>query len=125
MANRTFNDNQALEKEIKFLYAKVSIGATGAPTLVQPGSLGIASVTRVSAGLYRFTLVDAYPKLMQVDPMLLSATAENLTFQTKLETVSTTKLVEIFTLTAGVATDPASGDVLLVRFDLKNTTVPY
>lgn len=125
MANRTFNDTQALEKEVKSLFAKVSIGASGAPTLIQPGSLGIASVSRVSAGLYRFTLVDAFPSLLAVIPLHLSATAEDLNFQVKLETVSTTKLIEVFTLTGATATDPASGDVLMFEFKFKNTTVPY
>lgn len=125
MANRTFNEAQALEKEIKTLFARVSIAGSGAPTLVNPGSLGIASVSRVSAGLYRFTLVDAYPKLMSVKPIVLSATAEDIQFQVKLETVATTKLIEVFCLTGATATDPASGDVLLLEFSLKNTTVPY
>jgi hypothetical protein len=125
MANRTFQNTQALEKEVKTLFAKVSIGATGAPTLVQPGSLGIASVVRVSAGLYRFTLVDAFPKLLAVKPMLLSAAAEDLTFQVKLETVATTKLIEVMAKTGATATDPANGDVLMFEFVFKNTTVPY
>lgn len=125
MANRTFHTSQALEKEVKSLFAKVTIGALGAPTLVNPGSLGIASVSRVSAGLYRFTLTDAFMKLLAVKPMLLSATAEDLTFQVKLETVATTKLIEVFTLTGGVATDPASGDTLMLEFVFKNTSVPY
>ncbi len=125
MANRTFNDAQALEKEVKSLFVKVSIGASGAPTLTQPGSLGIASVARVSAGLYRFTLADAFPKLLTVDGIVLSATAEDITFQVKLETVATTKLIEVFTLTGAVATDPANGDVLMLEFKFKNTSVPY
>ena len=125
MANRTFNDTQALEKEIKTLFAKVSIGSSGAPTLVQPGSVGIQSVSRVSAGLYRFTLADAYPALMSVKAQVLSATAEDITFQTKLETVSTTKLIEVMCKTGATATDPASGDVLMLEFTFKNTTVPY
>lgn len=125
MANRTFNDSQALEKEIKTLFAKISIGATGAPTLVNPGSLGIASVARTSAGLYKITLQDAYPKLAYVTGIVLSSTAEDITFQVKAEAVATSKTIDLFTLTAGVATDPASGDVLLLKIDLKNTSVNY
>ena len=125
MANRTFNDAQALEKEVKTLFAKISIGASGAPTLVKPGSLGIASVSKVSTGLYRITLEDTYPALLGVKATALASSAADMTFQVKLETVSTTKLVEVFCLTAGVATEPASGTVLFVELSLKNTSVNY
>lgn len=125
MANRTFNDAQALEKEVKTLFAKITIGASGAPTLTNPGSLGIASVARTSAGLYKITLSDAYPTLLSVKGIVLSATAEDNTFQVKAEDVNGVKTIDLFTLTGGVATDPASGDVLLLEIALKNTTVNY
>lgn len=123
MANRTFNDAQALEKEVKTLFAKITIGASGAPTLT--GGLGVASIARTSAGLYKLTLSDAYPTLLFVKGIVLSATAEDITFQVKAEAVATTKVIDFFTLTGGTATDPASGDVLLLEICLKNTTVPY
>ena len=87
MANRTFNDAQALEKEIKTLFAKISIGATGAPTLVKPGSLGIASVARSAQGDYLVTLEDKYPALMGFKGVLLVSSAEDITFQLKAEDV--------------------------------------
>lgn len=121
MANRTFNRKQALEKEVKELYANVAIGSSGAPTLTT--GYGIASVIRVSQGLYRFTLSDQYASLKHVEAIILESTARDHTFQIKLETVASTKLVELFVLTAGSVADPASGAKLLVKFDLKNTTV--
>jgi hypothetical protein len=125
MANRTFNDSQALEKEVKKLFAKISIGASGAPTLVTPGSLGIASIARVSTGYYRLTLQDAYPFFLGFDPIVMSTTAENLNFQLRTETVSTTKIIEFYTLAAGAVADPANGDVLLLEISLKNTSVKF
>lgn len=125
MANRTFQDVQALEKETKHLYVKATIGSSGAPTLVNPGSLGIASIARTSAGLYKITLTDAYPTLLMVKSTLLSSTAEDLTFQVKAEAVATTKTIDLLTLTSGTATDPASGDTLLIEIVLKNTSVKY
>jgi hypothetical protein len=125
MANRTFNDAQALEKEVKTLYAKISIGASGAPTLVKPGSLGIASVSKVSTGLYRITLEDAYPALLGARVISLASSAADVTFQVKLETVSSTKLVEVFCLASGSVVEPASGTVLFVELSLKNTSVNY
>lgn len=125
MANRTFNDAQSLEKQIKALYIKISIGATGAPTLVTPGSLGAASISRTSAGLYKLTLSDAYPYLMAFEGKLLSATAEDIHFQLKAEAVATTKTIDFFCLTGATATDPANGDVIYLRMDLKNTSVKF
>jgi len=123
MANRTFNDAQSLEKEIKALFIKISIGASGAPTLVVPGSLGAASISRTSAGLYRLTLTDAFPYLMGFEGKLLASAAEDIHFQLKAETVATTKLIDFYTLTGATATDPASGDILYLKIDLKNTSV--
>jgi hypothetical protein len=121
MANRTFNRKQALEKEVKELYANVAIGASGEPTLST--GYGIASVVRVSEGLYRFTLQDNYASLKHVEAIIIDSTARDHTFQIKLETVASTKLIEIFVLTAGVVADPASGAKLLVKFDVKNTNI--
>ncbi len=53
----------------------------------------------------------------------MESTARDHTFQIKLETVASTKLIELFVLTAGVVAEPASGAVIFVKFDLKNTTV--
>ena len=120
MASRIFNRKQALEKEIKELYADVAIGAAGAPTLTK--GLGITSVARTGAGAYTVTLDDRYVRLMSAQMTHLSATEEDLKMQIASETVSTTKTIAIFTLTGAVATDPASGDRLLIKVELKNST---
>jgi hypothetical protein len=121
MANRNFSRMQALEKEVKELSLDVAIGAAGAPTLTE--GLGVTSISRVSAGLYRITLNDKWSRLMDVHVVHLAATAEDLTAQVKLETVTTTKLVEVFTKVAAVATDPANGDRLLITLKLKNSSI--
>lgn len=46
---------------------RVTIGGTGAPTLVDNGKSGLLSVVRTSAGLYTFTIVAPVPpKLIAV-----------------------------------------------------------
>jgi hypothetical protein len=62
MANRRFNDVQALNREVKLIAGRVSIGSTGAPTLAD--GLGIASVIRDEAGKYTVTLDDKYTGLL-------------------------------------------------------------
>ena len=123
MASRSFKRLQALQSEIKHVHAKVNIGATGAPTLVQPDSLGVKSVVRDGAGLYTIELDDRYVSLVDVSVKQMVASAQDLTFQVISEDVNGDKEVKIRALTAAVATDPASGSVLLIKLELKNTSV--
>ena len=121
MANRNYNRKQALEKEVKELYLDVAIGASGAPTLTR--GVGIASITRDSAGVYDITLQDAYMRLMSVQVTQLVAAAEDLNFQLESETVSTTKVIRVRCTTDATETDPSSGSRLLVQINLKNSSV--
>lgn len=122
MANRRFNRYQALEKEVKTLFADVAIGASGAPTL--NSGLGIASVTRDSAGVYDVVLEDRYSSLLHVSVMQLEATAEDLTFQVESESVNAaSKTVKIQCKAADTETDPSDGSRLLIKIELKNTSV--
>ena len=120
MASRLFNRKQALEKEVKELYADVTIGASGAPTLTK--GLGVTSIARNGAGDYTVTLDDKYVRLMSAQMTHLSSTAEDLKMQLHSETVSTTKTVRMLTLTGATETDPANGTRLLIRLELKNST---
>ena len=121
MASRNFSRKQSLEKEVKEIYARVNIGATGAPTL-QPG-LGVASIARNAAGVYTLTLEDRYTRLMHIDIKQLVAAAQDLNFQLVAQAVSTNKTIQFRAVTDAVETDPASGSVLYIKIDLKNTSV--
>jgi len=121
MANRTFQRMQALEKEIKNIYAKVTIGASGAPTLVSP--VGIASIARNSAGNYTLTLQDKYASLKFARVTFLDDAAQDMNAQILAEDVDSAKTVDFVCLTGATATDPQSGQTLLIKLELKNTTV--
>lgn len=90
-ANRNFSRMQALEREVKKLYAYVSIGATGAPTLSAAKSKGISSISRSGTGAYTLTLEDSYYQLLMAQFCLLEADAENLGFQVTAEDVDGAK----------------------------------
>lgn len=120
MANRNYSRQQALEREVKALFAEVSIGASGAPTLVR--GLGIASIVRNSAGLYTLTLQDKYDRLMHMDVKQLVASAEDLNFQLAAEDVDSAKTVQFRCIAAAVETDPSSGSRLFIRLSLRNTS---
>ena len=122
MANRNFNRAQNLEKEIKSLFAEIAIGPAGAPTLTR--GTGIASVTRASTGLYTVVLQDQYNRLMFVGATFLASGAESISAQLVSSSVTTAAKSLVFrTVSTGVATDPANGDTLFLRLDLKNSSV--
>lgn len=121
MASRNFNRKQALEKEVKELYLDVAIGASGAPTLTR--GVGIASISRDSAGVYDITLQDAYMRLMSVQVTQLVAAAEDLNFQLEAEAVASAKTIKLRCTTDDVETDPSSGSRLLIQINVKNSSV--
>jgi hypothetical protein len=127
MANRNWNRAQNLEKEVKSIFARVTIGASGAPTLTK--GPGFASIARDSAGLYTVTLQDQYNRLMHVSITQLEADLEDLAFQVTADNTTTSTKTFQFVCKAYdgdgavAATDPSSGSILLIKVDLKNTTV--
>lgn len=123
MAARNFNRKQALEKEVKEIYAKITIGASGAPTLVAAQSQGVASISRTSAGLYVLTLQDKYMKLMHASFAVTTPTISDIKANLKSESVLSAKTVTFHCSTGAIATDPASGDSILVQLQLKNSSV--
>jgi len=123
MANRNYNRYQALEKEVKTLFAKVAIGSTGAPTIDASKSLGIASITRTGAGAYEVTLQDKYMRLMHLDVHIQTPSAEDIKAHLIADNVASTAKFTFRCDTAGTATDPASGDSFLIRVDLKNSSI--
>lgn len=121
MANRNFNRRQALEKEVKDLYVRVSVGASGAPTLVS--RIGIASIARDSAGTYTLVLQDRYVALKFFQVSFLDDSAQDLRAQILDDSSATAdKYIQFATLTGASATDPQSGQTMLIKIELKNTT---
>ena len=123
MANRNFHRVQSLSREAKILHAKVAIGATGAPTLDSNASVGVASISRDSAGVYIITLDDKYNSLLGFKVMQQAAAAEDLTFQIESEDVDGAKTIQFQCKAAAVETDPSDGSSLFIEIVLKNSSV--
>lgn len=140
MANRWFNQfGKTLAKEVVSLYGQVKIGASGAPTLTTAGtnnsftSQGIKSIVRNSTGDYTITLQDPYTQLLaftvNFDESSNSGTAPLApSVFVKARTVGTTTggTIEFVTgnYTNGTATDPASGEILLIEIVVQNSNAP-
>lgn len=128
MAN-TYGYNQAFTKEAAVwkLFAKVAIGATGAPTLNAAQSKGIASISRTSAGLYVITLSEIWSRLLGVDLTYVvaggAAAAPN--FAVKAQTIDSGagKTITVEFSSGGSATDPDNGASLLLEITLKNSSI--
>lgn len=124
MANRMFNQFQGtLEKGVVQLLAEISFGASGAPTLVR--GKGIASVTRTAAGTFDVTLQDSYVATLGVASTwkdTTAPTAVDVVLHADSVTSSSTPKVTLKTYASTTATDPASGEKLLVQLTLSNST---
>ena len=129
MANRDFKDLQAAEREVKRLYLKATIGASGAPTLVAADSLGVKTIVRNGTGDYTITLgtpsgnTDKYNKLLWSDGKLLDPDAEDVRVQIDTDSISSAGTMKILTVTGGSAADRSNGATLLMVFDVKNSSV--
>lgn len=130
MANRNFNRLQSVQREAKHIHAHVTIGSTGAPTLNASKSLGVASISRTSTGLYVLTLSDKYSSLLDFSAMILNSSINDIQAQIKSEAVSTAKTITFNTkaptnssTTTQIVADPADGTVLLINVLVKNTSV--
>lgn len=137
MSNRMFRQFMlSAEPQMVNLFAKVSFGAAGAPTLVAASSKGIKSIARNSAGTYTITLgmnnpsvVETYPALMMVKHVFdESSNSGNAPASPDMyvvaSAVSSVGTLQIRFDNAGTATDPASGEIVLLQLLLKNSTAP-
>lgn len=126
MANRNYNRYQALTKEVKALFAQVSIGSTGAPTLSAAASLGVTSVARTAAGAYTITLDDKYMDLLQITVSVQKASGApaSLAMVVRAQAVASAKTIQIaFVDASGANVELDSGSVLRIKIDLKNSSV--
>lgn len=127
MANRWLNSfNYTFEKGTVTVFGDVTIGATGAPTLVTAKSKGIKSIVRNSAGDYTVTFQDQYNRLLSAWIGVIKATAPASPTQS-IKAVSANAaggatLEFVLYNSAGTATDPANGEELFLEVTWSNTT---
>lgn len=126
MANRRMQQfRYSMENVVVDLYAVVTIGASGAPTLTR--GKGIASVARESAGQYLITLEDSYPQLIGCDVMIYSGTsaaaAPLVVLEANAITASKTCTIQCRAIDNSTATDPASGEILYIHLALRNSSI--
>lgn len=123
MANRMFNQFQgALEKNVVDLFAEVSFGAAGAPTLVR--GKGIASIAVGATGVYTVTLQDTYQRVLSSSALWKQATAPAapVVHLAADDSANATPTLTLNTRSGATLTAPASGDTLLLSIRLSNSS---
>lgn len=131
MADRTFlNDAGSLEAGMVELYAKLTVGASGAVT-AGTGN-GITSITKeATAGQYTILLADRYTTFYGCDFTLLHTTDSDpatvaVAARVKSEQVNNATpkfVIQAYALDDGAAADFADGAILYMTIKLKNSTV--
>lgn len=115
----------SLENAVVDLYLRVSIGASGAPTLVSGQNKGVLSIVRNSAGNYTITLTDSYRRLLNAEQKFIVATgvpaAPSMNIVSDNVATLATPTVVIQTVTGSTPTDPANGEIMLLQLSLKNS----
>lgn len=101
----------------------IATWADGDDDLSDDSVAGVYSITRSTAGEYTITLEDAYYALKSVHAIHQASTAEDIAFQVKSEAVATAKTVVLVAKTGNTPTDPADSTVVLVKLELKNSSV--
>lgn len=126
-----------MAKQTWKLYLKATIGSSGAVTIdsAQARSNGIVSITKEStAGQYTVVFgtsaasKDVWPKFYMMTAQFISASAAPAAPLVYVVSDSTATATASLTLqctnSAGTATNPASGEVLLLEFTFSNSTAP-
>jgi hypothetical protein len=133
-SRRLFQFRYSYQRDIVDIFAKISIGAVGAPTLVTVGnggmlnsmSKGVASVSRISAGKYQINLQDPFAQLIMAKSVMINSSATTaapsmLVVQDNSPTNPGPNVIVQFLDPTGAAIDPASGENILIQLVLKNT----
>jgi len=134
MANRSFNRLQAIDKELKIIQGQFTVGASGAPTLVENKSVGVKSIAKSGTGDYALTLgvpngdSDVYPHFYNAWFAYQKSTAHGGTvgaeFQIKSSTVDSDGVLNFFTLDKdGSAAHPADGATIHFTLVVKNSNL--
>jgi len=127
MANRMFNQFQGtLEKGVVQLFAEVSFGASGAPTLVRGKGIAVNGITKSATGTYLVTFQDSYVATLGLSSAWKGTAApagNEVVLDTDSITNGTTPTLTLKVYsTAGSAIDPASGESVLLAFTFSNST---
>lgn len=119
-----FQFRYSYERDLSDIQMKVTIGSSGAPTLTQ--AKGVLSMTHNSTGNYTIVLKDRANLLMDVGAMFISGSsapaAPLVNVVSEQVNNATPSLIIQCRDAAGSATDPASGEIMLLRIQVRQAS---
>lgn len=110
------------------IYAQVTFGASGAPTL-NKGNMDISGIVRNSAGNYTLTFRQTFQQLMGANVVFNSGSsvpaAPSMYIAANSTATAATRTLNIVfeDLETPAATDPASGEIAYLQFIFNNSSV--
>lgn len=131
MANPKYAKNQFSYSfaQPEHLFGKISFGASGAPTIAANTSMGINSISRVSAGKYNITLSHSYFALLNLKHVFNSGSSApaspGMYISSDTSSSVSAPVIQIVFNAAGTPTDPASGEIVLLDICLQKSSVRY
>lgn len=124
MANRDFKTTQSNYREVKEIHLKVSIGATGAPT-IDSFAGSYASIVRNGTGDYTITMAEGYSGFLNGHIAYLDTT--NTDFVIQWDSIDDANSAYGFRMLGADGTpapeDPADGSTLYITLWLRNSSV--
>lgn len=128
MGSYKFQFRYSLERDITDLYIKASVGGSGALTILNGISKGIASITRNSAGNYTivfnqpsFLLLEAQSSQLLAGGTKLAAPLMKVEAES-VNSASSPSLQVQFYSDAGAAADIDSGAILMLRISVRDAS---
>lgn len=125
MARMKFQFRYSYERDLCDLQAKITIGASGAPTLTL--AKGIVSMTRNSAGNYTIVLQEQFYLFTDMSASYISGASApaapftNVVSEQVNNATSPSLIIQCRDI-AGAAADPASGEVMLLRLQFRSAS---
>lgn len=138
MASRLLSNRiYSAEKDRKILNAHVTIGATGAPTLVAADSIGVISITRNSAGDYTVVfgtpangvnVLDTYYQFLFLGAAFKASgapAAPDVGIKSiDVKDPAKCSLEFVCFNNSGTATDPGNGEEMFLHFEFGDSSAP-
>ena len=112
------NPVQAVEQGATALFAKVSIGASGAATTT---GYGFTSIAKSTTGEYLITLDRKYKKLLGLHVTFEQATDQGLITSIKTNSLTSAGTILIRTAVGTTETEPSSGTIMYVNLIVGDT----
>lgn len=113
---------QTVEDGVTTLYVSLTVGASGAVTT--SSGYGLTSITKeATAGEYTILLDRKYKKLLGVNPTVIQATTQGLSWVVATDSIASAGSIKMAFSVGAVATNPSSATIVLFAITIADTSM--